>query len=382
MSMNVIDISNYQPTLNLDGVNYDGVAIKATEGSTYVNPSADTHYQQAKSQGKKRAVYHFYDFGIDPTVQADYFVDNCQGYIRDAIFVLDWEGSGVADVSQALTFLQRVEARTGVKPAIYMSQWVENTYDWSPVVANNNGLWLARYSNWELANHADNFDMSQAGTPPTVVHWNFYFMWQWTSTGYLTGYAGDLDCDIAYLTPAQWDLYAGVQAPAPTTTPTTTQAPPVPDPTTTTTTTEVPQPDPSVTAPTTTETTTVPEPSPTSATTASTTSTTVINDPLPPTHLPSQSTTTQTTRKPNPVETVVKNEATLMEAVALRALNTFWQTFIAAFGAGSLGLISNALSVHTLSDAKTFVVSLVVAVGAAALSAIKNVIKHPPEVTK
>lgn len=234
MSMNVIDIASYQATLDLSNVNYDGVAIKATEGVSYINPYCDHHYQQARSGGKKRAVYHFYDFSSDAVAQADYFVNNCMGYIRDAIFVLDWEGSGVADVGQALTFLRQVEARTGVKPAIYMSEWVENTYDWSAVVANDNGLWIAKYSNWELQNHAYDWDTSNAGKAPNTVHWPFYFMWQWTSTGLLSGYAANLDCDIAYLSGDQWDAYAGV--PAPTTTTTTTTAAP----TTTSTTTVAP----------------------------------------------------------------------------------------------------------------------------------------------
>lgn len=245
MALNVIDISSYQGDLNLSSLaRYDGVVIKATEGTGYVNPDCDKHYQEAKEQAKKRAVYHFYDFGLDPVAQANYFVDNCRGYIHDAIFVLDWEGEGVADVGQALAFLKQVEARIGYKPAIYMSQYVENNYDWSPVVNNNNGLWIARYSNWELVNHAHDWDMSQAGQAPILKHWPFYFMWQWTSMGLLSGYAGNLDCDIAYLTPDQWDKYAGYQAPAPTTTTTTTSTT-----STTSTTTAAPEPP----APTTTE---------------------------------------------------------------------------------------------------------------------------------
>lgn len=234
MAMNVVDVSSYQASLNLANIRYDGVAIKATEGISYVNPDCDKHYQEAKAQGKKRAVYHFFDFSVDAVAQANYFVDNCIGYIHDAIFVLDWEGSGVADISAAVAFLRQVEARIGYKPAIYMSQWVENSYNWSEVVSNNNGLWIARYSNWELVNHASDWDMSQAGQAPSVTHWPFYFMWQWTSTGLLSGYAGNLDCNIAYLTPDQWDKYAGVLPPPPPTTTTPTTAappePPAPDP--------------------------------------------------------------------------------------------------------------------------------------------------------
>jgi GH25 family lysozyme M1 (1,4-beta-N-acetylmuramidase) len=241
MSMTGLDISPWQQSLNLLNITYDFVLIKATEGTTYVSPTCDTHYQEAKQMNKKRAVYMFTDF-LDPVMEANYFVDNCTGYIRDAIFVLDWEGTGVSDVQGALKRLQQIEARIGYKPAIYMSEWVENNYDWSPVVQNNNGLIIAKYSNWELANNADNYDMSNAGQSPIIKHWPFYFMWQWTSTGRLNGYAGDLDCDIAYLTPDQWDKYAGVQptpavVSAPLSTPATPTVQPVPTPTPSSTTT-------------------------------------------------------------------------------------------------------------------------------------------------
>lgn len=209
MALNGIDVSSYQGGLNLDNVTYDFVMIKATEGTGYVNSYCDTHFQEAKAANKKRAVYHFTDFG-DPIAEANYFVDNTLGYVRDAIFVLDWEGAGVADVNKALMILRQIEARIGYKPAIYMSEYVENAYDWSPVVNENFGLILAKYSDYEIDN---NYDMSGAGTPPNTTHWPFYFMWQWTSRGHLNGYAGDLDCDIAYLDQAGWDAYAGVQAP-------------------------------------------------------------------------------------------------------------------------------------------------------------------------
>lgn len=205
MALNGIDISSWQGSLNLDNINYDFVMIKATEGTNYVNPMCDVHYQEAEAAGKKRAVYHFTNFGnaID---EANFFVDSCAGYIRDAIFMLDWEGAGVGNVFWAQQFLGQVEARIGYKPIIYMSEWVENNYDWSPVATNGNGLVLAKYSDYEIDN---NYDMGGAGMAPNTVHWPFYMMWQWTSKGRLNGYAGDLDCDIAYVDAAGWDKYAG-----------------------------------------------------------------------------------------------------------------------------------------------------------------------------
>ncbi|MFD4554400.1 GH25 family lysozyme [Streptomyces sp. NPDC058469] len=237
MALNGIDVSSYQADLNLSNVSYDFVMIKATEGVSYVNPACEAHFQQAKAAGKKRAVYHYAD-GNDAVAEANWFVENCKGYIRDAIFVLDWEGDGVEYVDWAKKFLERVEALIGYKPAIYMSEYVENSYNWAPVVAEDFGLIMAKYSDYEIDN---NYDMSHAGEMPVSVYWPFYFMWQWTSKGHLGGYAGDLDCDIVYLTAEQWDLYAGVpfsvpvapvvdsiQPPAPQTTPESEPVQPVP----------------------------------------------------------------------------------------------------------------------------------------------------------
>lgn len=286
MAMNGLDVASYQASLDLRNVSYDFVVIKATEGTSYVNPYCDTHYQEAKSQGKKRAIYHFTSFG-DPIAEANFFVDNCVGYIRDAIFVLDWEGPGVGNVTWALQFLQHVESRIGYKPAIYMSEWVENHYDWDAVVNNDNGLWLAKYSDYEIDN---NYDMSHAGEAPYAHHWPFYFMWQWTSKGHLNGYAGDLDCDIAYLNSEQWDRYAGVlESPAPA---------PAPEATTTTTTTEA------AAEPTTTTTTTVDTPpaQEVPADTTTTTTTVVHSEATEPEH--GETTTTTTTQTGRPAQPV------------------------------------------------------------------------------
>ena len=47
MTLNGIDISNYQAGINLSVVPCDFVICKATEGTYYVNPDCDRAYQQA-----------------------------------------------------------------------------------------------------------------------------------------------------------------------------------------------------------------------------------------------------------------------------------------------------------------------------------------------
>ena len=88
---NFIDISIYQATLNLVAVSssIQGVVIKATQGTTYVNPYCDIHYQQANKCNLLRGFYHF--AGNDkPEAEAEYFWNNCRNYFRDGIPILDW----------------------------------------------------------------------------------------------------------------------------------------------------------------------------------------------------------------------------------------------------------------------------------------------------
>lgn len=207
MSLKGIDISNHQRGLDLSKIDCDFVIIKATEGKSYVDRSCDTFFQKALSLGKKLGIYHFANNSDNTAKQeADWFIQNTQGYIGKAIPILDWEDNITDNVPWALKWLQRVEEAYGCKPMIYMSESVVNRYNWSPVVAGNYGLWVAKYRDY---NPDYNYDMSNAGSKPSVKYWNGYAMWQWTSSGRLNGWNGNLDLDIFYGDATAWDKYVG-----------------------------------------------------------------------------------------------------------------------------------------------------------------------------
>ena len=207
MSLKGIDISNHQRGLDLSKIDCDFVIIKATEGKSYVDPSCDTFFQQALSLGKKLGVYHFAN-NSDNTAQqeADWFIQNTRGYIGKAIPVLDWEDNVTDNVPWALEWLQRVEEAYGCKPMIYMSESVVNRHDWSSVANANYGIWVAKYRD-NLPDY--NYDMSKAGNMPSIKYWSTMALWQWTSTGRLNGWNGNLDLDIFYGDAAAWDKYLG-----------------------------------------------------------------------------------------------------------------------------------------------------------------------------
>ena len=207
MSLKGIDISNHQRGLDLSKIDCDFVIIKATEGKSHVDQYCDGFFQQALSLGKKLGVYHFANNSDNTAKQeADWFINNTRGYIGKAIPVLDWEDDVTDNVPWALEWLQRVEQAYGCKPLIYMSESVVNRYDWSPVANANYGIWVAKYRD-NLPDY--NYNMSKAGNMPSIKYWSTMALWQWTSTGRLNGWNGNLDCDVFYGDAAAWDKYVG-----------------------------------------------------------------------------------------------------------------------------------------------------------------------------
>ena len=67
-----IDISHWQAGLDIASTGAEFTIIKATQGTTFVDPSCDRHYQLAKKLGLKLGVYH-YASGGDPIAEADIY---------------------------------------------------------------------------------------------------------------------------------------------------------------------------------------------------------------------------------------------------------------------------------------------------------------------
>ena len=200
-----IDISKYQAGIDLSKIDTDFVICKATEGVGYTDAKCDGFYQQAKKLGKKLGVYHYArpDLRNTAKAEAEWFVRETKGYHKEAILVLDWEAGDLGNITWAKTWLDRVKELTGVKPLIYMSASVMNSYDWSSVVESDYGLWVANYGSNDGTAQESAFDRHP------MKYWNFYALWQYTSVGRLNGYSGNLDLDYFNGSKEAWDKYAG-----------------------------------------------------------------------------------------------------------------------------------------------------------------------------
>lgn len=204
--MNGIDVASYQTGIDLSVVPCDFVIIKATEGTNYTNPDFERAYSQAKAQNKLVGIYHYANGGTSANAEADYFLSVVGDRVGEAIFVLDWEQGGNAafySPAYAKGWLDHVYSKTKVRPLIYMSKSVTYGYDWS-AVAPNHGLWVAQYADTNPTNYQSNpwTDTNGYGA------WSSPVIFQYSSTGRLSGWNGKLDLNLAYMDATAWSKYA------------------------------------------------------------------------------------------------------------------------------------------------------------------------------
>lgn len=190
-----IDISSYQGDIDLSVLPIDAVIIKATEATSYVNPYCDSKVSQAKQVGLPWGFYHFAQDGT-PEDEADYFIQNCEGYFGEGIPVLDWEEN--QSVEWVNDFVNRVHEVKGVWCWIYGNPWRFNQGG----VSDNCGIWVAAYPD---VLHPTFDQAEQEDIPETIGN---VIAWQFCSDGRLDGYGGDLDCSLFYGTRKQWGRYA------------------------------------------------------------------------------------------------------------------------------------------------------------------------------
>lgn len=215
-----LDLSVWQNPGTGDG-DYDFIICKATEGVGYTDPNCDAHYQRAKSQGKLLGVYHFARPGYNSAIaEADWFVSQIQGYIGEALLVLDWEVEATWNVNWAKQWLDRVYEKTGVKPLVYASGSVITGNDWSSVANSDYGLWIAYWPN--QYQYGEGWPTSPDEMSYGTGAWPFWAIWQFSSRN------GRLDCDVANMDREAWMRYAaknGKPAPAPAPSPAPAPAP-------------------------------------------------------------------------------------------------------------------------------------------------------------
>ncbi|MEV6010945.1 GH25 family lysozyme [Streptomyces sp. NPDC051976] len=186
MTVSGIDVASYQST-DYATAGRSFVMVKATEGTSYVNPRHTAQVATGRAHGLVVGHYHFARSG-SMTAQADYFLSHAAARTGD-ILVLDWEDTAVSSAEKDAWITHVRGAAHGHRVILYCNRDFWLNRDTSSYCGD--GLWIA--------------DPEAAAGHPRVEH-------AWTFHQY--GESGGLDLDVGnFASKAALQKWAGVSVP-------------------------------------------------------------------------------------------------------------------------------------------------------------------------
>jgi lysozyme len=201
----VIDISHWQPTPDFAEVKLGGtigVILKATEGTSYQDPTLYERASAAKKVGLLTSTYHFMRPGAIYQ-QMEWYL-NVVDPVYGERLCLDHEDSGVslADLCDAVDYLlsERPDLQVTIYSGHVIKEQLGNAYN--DYLAKNTSLWIAHYTS-----------ASEPIWPSKT--WPQWSLWQHTDKGSVRGIEGYVDANrfngteaqcIKWLSPATDEL--------------------------------------------------------------------------------------------------------------------------------------------------------------------------------
>ncbi len=185
--------------------------------ATYPRFARDDRYsarqRAAVGAGLLWGAYHFAD-STDPTRQADHLLNVVERSWRDAdpearpnevLLVLDFEKNGhypggTMRVDQAVTFVERIKARTGNYPGLYAGQNRLLAIMKSPRVTSAQRAILSRCWLWIANYHYE---------PRALLPWSDWTMWQYTGDGVCDLPRAAFPISVANIRRAERNLFRG-----------------------------------------------------------------------------------------------------------------------------------------------------------------------------
>ena len=200
-----VDVSSYQGEIDwntLSGQNIQFAFIKATEGSSHVDPFFLHNYEEASQTDLRIGAYHFFSYDSSGGTQAENFIstvpkdNNMLPPVVDVEFYGDKEQNlpdGEMVYQELSILLDALEAHYGLKPIIYAT---EKSYK----------LYIAgQFSNYDLW-------IRNVITKPNLPDNRSWTFWQYTNRGRLEGYSGPerfIDINVFYGDQEAFNRYGG-----------------------------------------------------------------------------------------------------------------------------------------------------------------------------
>ena len=195
----VIDISHHnQGTLDFVAARAAGVVgviCKATQGTSYKDPTYSGRRTAALSAGLLWGAYHF-----GTAADVDHQVANFLGKVGlsgDMLYAMDYEKNeqtpaNTMSLAQAREFLRKLDQSIGRPGVVYGGRWMkEHLGNQHDAFLGSNRLWFAQYG-------------SAPQIPPT---WSSYWLWQFTD-----GHHGPQPHSIAGIGNCDIDHFDGTEA--------------------------------------------------------------------------------------------------------------------------------------------------------------------------
>lgn len=205
-----VDVSHYQGEIDWKILGNEDISfayIKATEGSSHVDPRFAENWQKAGEAGEtglRTGAYHFFSFDSSGEGQLSHFINTVPVEPGRLPPVVDFEFYGDKKVNppepgsvteQLKILLVGLEAHYGVQPVIYATEeawemYIKGSFDKYP-------LWIRNVKT----------------RPDTgLVPWTF---WQYSNRGRLKGYSGEeeyIDLNVFAGTRKQWEAFSSASA--------------------------------------------------------------------------------------------------------------------------------------------------------------------------
>jgi len=183
-----IDVSEAQGVIDWQQVARSGVRaayIRATQGTAQVDARFHENAQNAAQAGISVGFYHPLIASQDGTAQAAHFLKQIEAHPYQLPPAIDVEldnGQTPAVIADRLyAMATAVEALIQRRPVIYTSWGF-----WSSKVGGQHDSYFGNCKLW-IANYTD------ASKPLIPRGWSTYWLWQYTSSGSVTGIKGRVD---------------------------------------------------------------------------------------------------------------------------------------------------------------------------------------------
>lgn len=196
-----IDVSSHNGDIDFDTLSAQGISftlIKATEGSTFKDPSFHSNYSKAAKAGLKIGAYHFFRFETPGHMQAINLLNSVRGRKLDFPLIIDIEEWGnpyvrpTEEITGELSEMIDYITSSGYPVMLYTNKdghnrFIQGRFDTIP-------LWICSLT--------DN---------PADTVWT---LWQYSHRGGLRGFGGNVDLNVFRGSEQQFERWLADNSPA------------------------------------------------------------------------------------------------------------------------------------------------------------------------